>query len=241
MIRSGFQGGGGIGERNERNLVKDLIDESIQIMGSDVYYIPRTLANPDMIFGEDNLSYFKNFIVIEMYLESFDRFGGQNEIFTRFGIESKEEAIFRVSRRRWEDAVGSTGVAILDNRPSEGDLIYYPTANKIFEIKFVDHKDPFFELNDYYSYKLECTLFQYNSEVFETGSDTVDSNVPATLDNMKYPFLGVGENVLQNATPEQLNTVGVESPIDKNNINTELAADNQTIQNFDENNIFGSL
>jgi len=240
MIRSGFQSGSGIGGRNEKNLVKDLIDESIQIMGIDVYYLPRTLVNPDMLFGEDNLSYFKQFIIIEMYLESFDRFGGQNEIFTRFGVENKEEAIFRVSRRRWEDSIGSTGVAILDNRPTEGDLIYYPTANKIFEIKFVDHKDPFYELNDYYSYKLECTLFQYGSEIIETGAEQVDIAVPAALDNLKYPFLAAGENILY-APKEQLKNNNIEFPIDKNNINNELTTDNTGIQNFDENNIFGSI
>lgn len=252
-VRSGFQNGKGIGSKIEQNLVQSLFSECIQIMGQDVIYIPRTMVENDIdkLFGENCLSFFNTFAVIEMYLETqmetpfghskggLRGFGQSNEFLSMFGIENKEEATFRVSKERWEQEIGNKGLTTLENRPCEGDLVYYSMNNKLFEIKFVDHTQAFYQLGEYYSYMLHCTLFEYGSERFDTGMEEIDTLPPFTLDSKTYSFLTSGENVLLDATNTELATVGIHNGIvDTNSINKQIVADNLSVQNFNESNIF---
>jgi hypothetical protein len=162
------------GTRNEQYLVEDLIIESLRIYGQEVFYIPRTLVSKDNVLGEDRLSEFKSAFPVEMYFENVDNFAGQGAFIQKFGLMMEQSATLVVARRRWEQFIGRYGVTILPSRPCEGDLIYFPLSKGLFEVKFVQHQDPFYQLGKLYVYKLQVELFQYSSERIDTGLSAVD-------------------------------------------------------------------
>lgn len=171
-----FQSGNTSGTTNEQRLLEDLIIESIKIYGHDVYYMPRTTVKQDNILGEDILSRFDNAYPIEMYLSNIDGWEGDGELLSKFGIQVTHQATFVVSKRRWEDVVGAVDESFLQlpNRPAEGDLLYFPKTNSLFEIKFVQHLDPFFQLGKFHVYSMQCELYQYSSEALDTGVEEID-------------------------------------------------------------------
>jgi hypothetical protein len=110
-----------------------------------------------------------------MYLENTDGFEGQGAFIQKFGLMMEQSATLVVSRRRWEQMIGRYSAAQLLNRPCEGDLIYFPLTKALFEIKFVQHQDPFYQLGKLYVYKLQVELFQYSSERLDTGVYDIDA------------------------------------------------------------------
>ena len=165
---------------NEQQVVEDLTIESIQIHGQDMIYLPRTLVNKDELFGEDSISKFTSGTLIEMYIESVDGFEGDGDFISKFGLEIKDSMSLVVSKKRFEAELEMT-------RPLEGDLVYFPLTNGLFEIKFVEHENPFYQIGKLYTYKLSCELFQYSQEDFDTGFtviDTVESANQATTINL---------------------------------------------------------
>jgi len=163
------------GTSAEQNLHEDIIIESIQMYGQDFYYIPRTLVAKDEILGEDRLSEFKNAYPIEMYLESDSGFEGQGMFIQRFGgMMVEQSATLTVARKTWSNLVDIHGKTIIPGRPNEGDLLYFPLTDGLFEIKFVQHQDPFYQIGKLFVYKLEVELFQYSSERLSTGIEQID-------------------------------------------------------------------
>lgn len=162
------------GIKNEQFLIEDIIVESLSIYGQDFYYIPRKLVAKDQILGEDRLSEFKTAYPIEMYMENVEGFEGQGAFIQKFGLMMEQTATLVVARRRWDQLIGRFKQTQLPNRPCEGDLIYYPLSKGLFEIKFVQHQDPFYQLGKLYVYKLQVELFQYASERIDTGIDEID-------------------------------------------------------------------
>lgn len=163
------------GTRNEQYLVEDLIIESLRMYGNEMVYIPRTLMSKDDVLGEDRLSYFRAAFPIEMYFENVDSLGGQGAFIQKFGLMVEQSATLVVARRRWEQLVGRYNIGPLPKRPAEGDLIYFPLTKGLFEIKFVQHQDPFYQLGKLYVYKLQVELFQYSSERIDTGNREIDA------------------------------------------------------------------
>jgi hypothetical protein len=163
------------GTRNEQYLVEDLIIESLKIYGNEFMYIPRTLVSKDEILGEDRLSKFTSSFPIEMYFENVDSLDGQGAFIQKFGLMMEQSATLVVARRRWDQLVGRYGQTIIPTRPCEGDLIYFPLTKGLFEIKFVKHQDPFYQLGKLYVYKLQIELFQYASENIDTGIREIDA------------------------------------------------------------------
>jgi hypothetical protein len=163
------------GTKNEQFLVEDLIIESLKIFGQEMFYIPRKLVSKDEILGEDRLSKFTSSFPIEMYFENVDSFAGQGAFIQKFGLMMEQSATLVVARRRWEQLVGRYGANQIPGRPNEGDLLYFPLTKGLFEIKFVQHQDPFYQLGKLYVYKLQIELFQYSSEAIDTGIKEVDA------------------------------------------------------------------
>jgi hypothetical protein len=171
-----FQSGNTSGTTNEQRLLEDLIIESMKIYGHDVYYLPRTIANEDIILGEDPLSYFTQAYPLEMYLENTEGFEGQGELMTKFGFEFRSNATFVVARRRWEESVGRNAESLqLPERPSEGDLLFFPKTKTFFQINYVDFLNPFYQLGKIYTYRMSCEVFEYSSETIDTGVEEIDS------------------------------------------------------------------
>ena len=163
------------GTKNEQYLIEDLIIESLKIYGNEFMYIPRTLVSKDEILGEDRLSKFTSSFPIEMYFENVDSLDGQGAFIQKFGLMMEQSATLVVARRRWDQLVGRYGQTIIPTRPCEGDLIYFPLTKGLFEIKFVKHQDPFYQLGKLYVFKLQVELFQYASEKIDTGIAEIDA------------------------------------------------------------------
>ncbi len=160
--------------RSEQNLYEDIIIESLKIYGQDVYYLPRDLVGEDRVFGQDVPSRFNSSHKIEMYIENVEGFDGEGDLFTKFGVEIRDEATFVVSRRRWEQTVKRYDNEISGDRPREGDLIYLPLSNSIFQINHVEHEQPFYQLSNLPTFKLRAQLFEYNDEDLDTGVAVID-------------------------------------------------------------------
>ena len=163
------------GTQSEQWLYEDLLIEAIQIRGHEVFYLPRTLVNEDDLFGEDTLSKFNDAYSIEMWLENNEGFDGDKEILTRFGLEVRNEVTFVIARRRWEDTIALDANLIVNTRPNEGDLIWHPTIKQMYEISFVDHDDPFYEIKNLPVYKLYCRTYEYSQERFDTDITAIDA------------------------------------------------------------------
>src|SRR6056300_9353 len=160
--------------RSEQNLYEDIVIEALKMYGQDVYYLPRDIVGEDKIFGDDVPSRFNSSYKVEMYIENIEAFEGEGDLFTRFGVEIRDEATFIVSRRRWSDTIKRYDNEITGNRPKEGDLIYLPLSKSLFQIMHVEHEQPFYQLNNLPTYKMRCTLFEYNDEDLDTGIQDVD-------------------------------------------------------------------
>ena len=238
--------GRGIGATSERELLHSLMKECIQQLGMDVFFIPRKIANFDQLYGEDPTSYFDKNTVLEMYLESYDGFDGKDDYMSKWGLRTEEMAIFKVSRRRFDEVVGEAFARDLPNniiRPNEGDLLYLPLDNNLFEIRHVGLKDSFYQLSDYYCYNLTCSLFQYSSEVIDTGVQEIQDQIPNSLDNLLYSFIGASDNVLVDATDAELNAINISTEptnqLEYNSANKTLKTESDSILSFSEANPFG--
>ena len=162
------------GTRSEKHILEDILIESIKIMGHDVYYIPRKIIKMDQILNEDFLSQFDKAFKIEMYVESVDGFEGDGKLVAKFGLEIRDQITLVVSRRRWNGLIGKFGYTENSARPREGDLVYFPMTGGLFEIKWVEDKQPFFQLNNTPTFKLTCELYEYSNENINTGVPEVD-------------------------------------------------------------------
>ena len=162
--------------RSEIDLYEDLVIESLKIYGQDVYYLPRTLVNEDTLLGGDPTSQFASANKIEMYIENIEGFDGEGDLFTRFGVEIRDEVTLVVAKRRFETQVkrmNNTGISL--DRPAEGDLVFIPLTKKMFEIQHVEHEQPFYQIENLPVFKLRCTLFEYTGEDLDTSIDDIQS------------------------------------------------------------------
>ena len=128
-----FQAGRGIGNDSEKRLHEDLIIEGLKIYGQDIYYLPRTLVNRDLVLGEDTSSRFDDSYLLEMYFETTEGFAGENEIINKFGLEIRDDTTLVLSKRRFEDHVASKATLTATGRPNEGDIVFVPLLNSYFE------------------------------------------------------------------------------------------------------------
>lgn len=159
---------------NESKLMEDVIAESIQVMGHDVYYILREAIDaPDLIFGESTKVRFKHAYLIEAYIANMTGFEGDGDFFSKFGLEIRDNSNFIISRRSFRKIVPTT----LRERPQEGDVVYVPLMHRMFEIKFIEKKLMFFSLGNRepYIYEMRCEDFRYSQEQIDTGIEDVDA------------------------------------------------------------------
>jgi len=151
----------------EQELINELTSEVIKIHGMDVFYIPRTIVKEDLLLDEDVLSRFSTAYEIEMYLKSTEGFGGEGDLVSKFGLDVRDEVIFTVHKDRFNLATDM-------DKPLEGDLIFLPINKGLFEIKFVEHEQPFYQVGKNYSFDITCELYQYSEEQLETGITAID-------------------------------------------------------------------
>jgi len=167
------------GSSSEQRLVQDLINEQLKIYGQDVVYLPRKIINKKTIMKEVVASTFDDAYRMEAYLLNYQGFEGNGDILQKFGVQTTDAVTFVISKERYEDFIspflsGDSQVE-LASRPEEGDLIYFPLDNTMFEIKYVEGKKPFYQLNNLYVYTLSCEVMDYAlDEQIDTGIQAVD-------------------------------------------------------------------
>ena len=174
------------GSQSEQRLVQDLINEQLKMYGVDVIYLPRRIVKKDSLFTELESSTFSDNFSIEAYVNTYEGYGGAGDIMTKFGMSLKDELIITISKERFEDFISPFLEGLPDDevevtsRPREGDLIYFPLGKRIFEIKFVEHEKPFYQLGKNYVYELKCELFELEDEMggwdqVSTTTEEIDS------------------------------------------------------------------
>jgi hypothetical protein len=169
------------GSDGEQSLVQDLINEHLRIYGVDVYYLPREYITEKTVIKEVIESQFTTAYPIEAYVDTYDGYGGQGTILSKFGIQELDDLSLIISRERFENYISpfikQTPNSKLSSRPKEGDLIYFPLGDRLFEVKYVEHEKPFYQLQKNYVYELRCELFRYGDELINTGIENIDDNV----------------------------------------------------------------
>ena len=163
--------------QTEQNLVEDLIVESLRMYGHNCFYLPRSIVNEDTILGDAADSSFDDAYEVEMYLDGVEGFEGEGDLYSKFGVEVRDTATFVISKRSWERFISLDANLATGLRPNEGDLIYFPLSKSVFEIKFVEHENPFYQMGKLFTFKMTCDLFEYSGEDFNTGVGALDTDL----------------------------------------------------------------
>ena len=191
------------GSQSEQRLTQDLINEHLKIFGVDVTYIPRKFVRKQTIIKEVQSSTFDDNFLLEAYINTFEGYGGQGDIMTKFGVSLRDELTVTISKERFEDFISPFLEADDDyelaTRPREGDVIFFPLGQRLFEVKFVEHEDPFYQLGKNYVYKLKCELFEYEDEVFDTDIEEIDSQLEDLGFISTLQLISVGTTATANA------------------------------------------
>ena len=183
------------GSASEQRLVQDLINEQLKIYGQDIVYLPRQIINKSTILKEVTASKFDDSFRMEAYLLNYEGFEGTGDILTKFGVQTTDAVTFVISKEKYEDTISPMldDDVQLKTRPQEGDLIYFPLDNTIFEIKYVEAKKPFYQLNKLYVYTLTCEVMDYElDEDIDTGIEAVDKAVADFAYTISLSMVGLG-------------------------------------------------
>ena len=191
------------GSRGEQRLIQSLVNEHLKIYGIDVTFIPRKFVNQSTVIEEVTASKFDDNFLIEAYVENYDGYAGAGDVLTKFGMSLRDEVTLVISKERFEEFIApfmdSGDDFELSSRPREGDLVFFPLGQRLFEIKFVEHEEPFYQLGSNYVYKLKCELFEYEDEVIDTSIEAIDTQVEDVGYIADLQLVGIGITAL--ATP----------------------------------------
>ena len=222
----------------DQKLVENIVIESIKSFGIDVHYMPRTEVNTDSIFGEDRISKFEDARMVEVYIKSIDGFEGDGTFVSNFGLEVRDQITFTIARRRFIDLNFETGNR--DKEPLEGDLIFFPLSDSLFEIKHVQDTNVFYQMGGLQTFDLVCELFEYADEAIDTGIEELDKiereesySIKFTLGTGAGTFT-VGEQVYQGSTGYA--NSAIKGEVFDWNSSTSLLTVGNIIGTFDEDN-----
>jgi hypothetical protein len=186
------------GSPNEQRLVQELINEQLRIYGVEVIYIPRKFVRRETILREVSSSKFDDNFALEAYVSNYEGYSGQGDILTKFGMSLKDDLSLIISKERYEDFISpflnseDDEEIVLSSRPREGDLVYFPLGQRLFEVKFVEHEQPFYQLGKLYVYELKCELFEYEDEIIDTTIDEIDTQVQEEGYITTLSLIGIG-------------------------------------------------
>lgn len=158
---------------NEQELAEQLVAEALSMYGMDLFYVRRDVINSDQVIVDDRYSIFTKAFPIDMYLRSVDGFGGDGQFLSKFDIEIRDQIVMSVANRTFKNEVTDSDPNLV--RPREGDLLYFPLNDRLFEIKYVDKKVLFYQFGALQAFDLTCEVYEYNNEMFNTGFDQIDN------------------------------------------------------------------
>ena len=184
------------GTRSEQNLIQSLVNEQLQMYGVEVHYLPRQYVTKNTVIKEVIESNFTEAFPLEAYIDNYEGYTGQGTILSKFGIENRDDLQLIISKERFENYISplikNLSNVELSTRPKEGDLIYFPLGDRLFEIKFVEHEQPFYQLKKTYVYELRCELFRYEDEVIDTDISEIDDEIAQIGYIQTLNLIGVG-------------------------------------------------
>lgn len=190
------------GSKSEQGLIQNLINEQLRMYGVEIYYLPRKYITEKTVIKELIESEFTNAYPIEAYVDTYDGYGDNPTILSKFGIQALNEINLIISRERFKTYISplikDQANIKLSSRPKEGDLIYFPLGDRLFEIKYVEHEKPFYQLQGLYTYELRCELFRYEDEIIDTNIEEIDDNISGSI----------GEDVTSTGVVQKLTMVG---------------------------------
>ena len=183
------------GSAQEQKFIENLVVESIEIYGQDIYYVPRTIVNRDDVFAEDSDGKFETAKPIRAYVNNVDGWEGQGELLSKFGVRIEDKTTFIFSREKFKEKVDDSVVLNVEGRPNEGDLIWFPVTKHLFEIQFVEVERPFYQLGKGYVWECQCELFEYSDEEINTGITELDAieNAFANAITVNFAVGGTGD------------------------------------------------
>lgn len=191
------------GSEQEQVFFENLIVESIEIYGQNIYYIPRTRVTTDDVLNEILASSFNSAYLCRAYVNNVDGWEGQGELLSKFGIRIEDKTTFVISRKKFTEKVDNNVTLAVEGRPNEGDLIWFPVTKHLFEIKFVEAERPFYQLGKGYVWEMQCELFEYSDESIDTGVADIDAVETAYANSIKLVMdpggigdFSVGETVI---------------------------------------------
>ena len=170
------------GSPSEQRLVQDLVNEHLQLFGQDVLYLPRKIINQNTVIREITASKFDDSFRLEAYLVNVDGFGTPSDVLTKFGVRDQDEVTLVVSKERYDDFIAPFMKLFPESErlnaqtPNEGDLIYLPLDNALFQIKYIERKVPFYQLNELFMYEFRCEIFEPEDEVIDLPDGLTDKN-----------------------------------------------------------------
>ena len=179
------------GSAQERKFMENLVVESIELYGQDVYYLPRTYIGRDNILDEIDSSKFENAYPIRAYVNNVDGWEGQGELLSKFGVRIEDKTTFIISREKFTEKVDNNVTLNVEGRPNEGDLVWFPVTKHLFEIKFVEAERPFYQLGKGYVWEMQCELFEYSDEDIDTGIADIDA-IEIAFSNSTSVTMGTG-------------------------------------------------
>ena len=180
--------------QSEKDLIEDLVIESISIYGIDAYYMPKKYVEYDNLYGESDLAVYDDFYTTNMYINTVEGFGGEGDFLSKFGVEQRDTMTMSVARRTFEEDVGREDLANL-TRPREGDLIWFPLNNKMYSINFVEHEPVFYQMGTLQFYELRLEMFEYSGERFDTGIQEIDK-----LEDNRSMDTGLNSQLIMDST-----------------------------------------
>lgn len=183
------------GSAQEQKFIENLIVESIEIYGQDIYYLPRTYVNRDTILNEVETSNFTQALAVRAYVNNVEGWEGQGELLSKFGVRVEDKTTFIFSREKFTSAVDDNAALNVEGRPNEGDLVWFPATKHLFEIKFVEAEKPFYQLGKGYVWECQCELFEYSDENLDTGVAEIDAieNTFANAITVNFAAGGTGD------------------------------------------------
>ena len=193
------------GSDQEQVFFENLIVESIEIYGQDIYYVPRTRVTSDDVLNEIQESSFDSAYQCRAYANNVEGWEGQGELLSKFGIRIEDKTTFVISRKKFTEKVDDNVTLAVEGRPNEGDLIWFPVTKHLFEIKFVEAERPFYQLGKGYVWEMQCELFEYSDESIDTGVAAIDAVETAFANSIKLVMdpggsgdFSVGETIIGN-------------------------------------------
>lgn len=225
---------------NEQQLFEGFMVESIQQYGINVYYVPRVIGNLDQLYTADDQSSYEDAYLVDVYPKNITEFGGSGNLMSKFGLDIHDQLVFQIASKTFRTEVGEHANLV---RPREGDLIYFPLNQKVFQIKYVDKFDVFFQGGQLPAYDLTCELFEYSNEVFNTGIEGIDRIQETQSTNILDYGLDVGDETFLTDESGRILTIETYDLADIINtgVNDEIEHEANTFIDWNETDPFSEF